>query len=294
MFCGEIQSCLVHLINTSSAHSISRVRLATSQPHLITTSTSTEENLFVPTDQNQANWTHPLHQPPSSILNLVTQHHPLPANSTRTIRLWIRASPLVGRMNVDFLFLYESDTLQQPLRLAERIDRRHWLSFFSFRHRTVKHSSCFETTHSLAINSQCQATGLGEMILPIQIDNLMAVRSSARSSRISSIVDVSRRRIPSTSESNNCQRSVGNGTSKIYRHCRKVPRSPRRFFSSWNDFLSGEIRYGESLSIVFKCVHRDPHGTLAIKNISFDEKKASKYVNFRFVVGFRSKAKPIV
>ena len=116
MFCGEIQSCLVHLINTSSIHSISRVRLSTSQPHLITTTTTTDEKFFVSTDEHQSNWTHPFHQQPSTILTLVNQHHPLPANSTRTIRLWIRASPVAGEMNIDFLFLYESDALQQPLR----------------------------------------------------------------------------------------------------------------------------------------------------------------------------------
>lgn len=116
MFCGEIQSFLVHLINTSSVHSVNRVRLATSQPHLITTSVSNDEDLLSWTDHNHSVWAHPFHQQAPSILNLITQHHPLPPNSTRTVRLWIRASHIAGEMNIDFLFLYESDALQQPLR----------------------------------------------------------------------------------------------------------------------------------------------------------------------------------
>ena len=47
-----------------------------------------------------------------------------------------------------------------------------------FRHRTVKHSSLFIITHSLGFNTQSQSSGLGELILPVQIDNLMAVRIS--------------------------------------------------------------------------------------------------------------------
>lgn len=46
------------------------------------------------------------------------------------------------------------------------------------RYRTVKHSSLFIITHSIGFNSQSQSTGLGELILPVQIDNQMAVRIS--------------------------------------------------------------------------------------------------------------------
>lgn len=115
MFCGEVQSCLVHLINTSPLHSISRIRLVTSQPNLITISPLDEDSLLSYTSESQSNWHHPLHQH-SSVLTLVSHHHPLLANTTRTIRLWLHASPLAGEMNIDFLFLYESDVFQQPLR----------------------------------------------------------------------------------------------------------------------------------------------------------------------------------
>ncbi len=115
MFCGEIQSCLIHLINTSPTHSINRLRLATSQPNLITISPSEDESFLRYINENQSQWTHPLNQQ-SSTLTLVNHHHPLTANSTRTIRLWLRAAHLAGDMNVDFLFLYESDVFQQPLR----------------------------------------------------------------------------------------------------------------------------------------------------------------------------------
>jgi hypothetical protein len=115
MFCGEIQSCLIHLINTSSTHSITRIRLATNQPNLITTSPSEDDSLLTYTNECQSMWNHPLNQQ-SSILTLVNHHQPLKANSTRTIRLWLRASHLAGEMNIDFLFLYESDVFQQPLR----------------------------------------------------------------------------------------------------------------------------------------------------------------------------------
>lgn len=115
MFSGEIQSCLIHLINTSSIHSINRVRLSTNQPNLITISPSEEDSLLTYTNQSESRWNNSLNQQ-SAILNLVNQHHPLPPNSTRTIRLWLCASHLPGEMNVDFLFLYESDAFQQPLR----------------------------------------------------------------------------------------------------------------------------------------------------------------------------------
>jgi hypothetical protein len=116
MFCGEIQSCLIHLIN-NSAHSINRIRLATSQPNLITTSSSEHDSLLIYTNDSQTIYNHSLDHS-SSILTLVNHHHPLTANSTRTIRLWLRASHLAGEMNVDFLFLYESEQFQQPLRLT--------------------------------------------------------------------------------------------------------------------------------------------------------------------------------
>jgi len=116
MFCGEIQSCLIHLINTSSTHTINRIRLATNQPNLITISSSEDDSLLTYTNEYQSLWNHSLH-PQSSILTLVNHHHPLTANSIRTIRLWLCASHLAGEMNIDFLFLYESDVFQQPLRL---------------------------------------------------------------------------------------------------------------------------------------------------------------------------------
>jgi hypothetical protein len=116
MFCGEIQSCLIHLINTSSSHSINRVRLATNQPNLIAISPSEgDDSLLTVTNESQSTWNHSLN-PQSSILTLVNHHHPLTANSTRTIRLWLHASHLAGEMNIDFLFVYESDVFQQPLR----------------------------------------------------------------------------------------------------------------------------------------------------------------------------------
>lgn len=115
MFAGEVQSCLVHLINTSSTHAINRIRLATSQPNLITISSSEESTLLTYTDDIQSQWNHSLTQQ-SSILTLANQPHLVPANSTRTIRLWLHASNLAGEMNIDFLFLYESDGFQQPLR----------------------------------------------------------------------------------------------------------------------------------------------------------------------------------
>jgi len=115
MFCGEIQSCLIHLINTSLTHSINRIRLTTNQPNLITISSYEDDSLLTYTNEFQSIWNHSLNQQ-SSILTLVNHHHPLTANSTRTIRLWLHALHLAGEMNIDFLFLYESDVFQQPLR----------------------------------------------------------------------------------------------------------------------------------------------------------------------------------
>lgn len=115
MFAGEVQSCLVHLINTSSTHAINRIRLATSQPKLITISSSEDSTYSTSTDQIQSQYHHSVSQQ-SSILTLVNQSNVLPANSTRTIRLWVHASHLAGEMNIDFLFLYDSDGFQQPLR----------------------------------------------------------------------------------------------------------------------------------------------------------------------------------
>lgn len=155
MFGGEIQSCLLHLINTSSNHTISRVRLATSQPNLIAISSLEEENLLNYIEQSESIYNHSINQSPS-VLNLINSHHQLQPNSTQTIRLWLRASHLAGEMNMDFMFVYESDQFQQPLR-----------------HRTVKHSALFIITHSIAFQTQAQSTGLGEIILPVQIDNLM-------------------------------------------------------------------------------------------------------------------------
>ena len=115
MFCGEIQSCLVHLINTSTTHSITRVRLATSQTNLLTISSLEEDSLLKATSDCQSTWSH-TGQQQSAVLTLVNPHQPLPANSHRTIRLWLHAAHLAGEMNIDFLFLYESDGFQQPLR----------------------------------------------------------------------------------------------------------------------------------------------------------------------------------
>ena len=115
MFAGEVQSCLVHLINTSSTHAINRIRLATSQPNLIAMSSSEDHTLITSTDDIQSQWNHSLTQH-SPILTLANQPHLIQANSTRTIRLWLHAAHAVGEMNIDFLFLYESDGFQQPLR----------------------------------------------------------------------------------------------------------------------------------------------------------------------------------
>jgi hypothetical protein len=123
MFCGEIQSCLIHLINTSPLHAIHRVRLATSQPQSITISNN--DTFLKHTDQCQSVW-NSADQQSSSILTLVDHEQPLQANSTRTIRLWLHASHLAGEINMDFLFLYESELFQQPLRLVHvRNDRSH-------------------------------------------------------------------------------------------------------------------------------------------------------------------------
>lgn len=116
MFCGEIQSCLIHLINTSPTHSINRVRLITSQPNLITISSSEEDSVLTNTNEFQSTWNHPLTQQ-SPVLTLVAHHHPLEANATRTVRIWFHAAHPAGEMNIDFLFLYESDVFQPPLRL---------------------------------------------------------------------------------------------------------------------------------------------------------------------------------
>mgnify|MGYP006933273228 FL=1 len=118
MFCGEIQSCLVHLINTSSQHTINRVRLATSQPNLIAISSLDEENLLKSTDQSEAIYNHSINHSPS-VLNLINSHHQLQPNSVQTIRLWLRAPHVAGEMNMDFMFVYESEQFQQPLRSVE-------------------------------------------------------------------------------------------------------------------------------------------------------------------------------
>ncbi|CAF3826427.1 unnamed protein product [Rotaria sp. Silwood1] len=125
MFCGEIQSCLIHLINTSLLHSITRIRLVTSQPKLITISSIDEDSLLIYTDECKSIWNHPLNQQ-SSVLTLVSHHHPLLANSTRTIRLWFHASQLAGEMNIDFLFLYESDIDISKSPIADFF--RHFIS----------------------------------------------------------------------------------------------------------------------------------------------------------------------
>ncbi|CAF4227417.1 unnamed protein product, partial [Rotaria sp. Silwood2] len=206
MFCGEIQSCLIHLINTSSMHPITRVRLVISQPNLITVSSIDEDSLLTYTNESKSMWNHPLNQQ-SSVLTLVSHHHPLLANSTRTIRLWLHASHLAGEMNIDFLFLYESDVFQQPLR-----------------HRTVKHSSLFIITHSIGFQTQSQLTGLGELILPVQIDNLMATQNTL---------------------SINVQQ-----LSCISKHWDIKNLSP---------ISQNSIRYGENLSLLFKCKRPENH-----------------------------------
>ena len=130
MFCGEIQSCLIHLTNTSLTHSINRIRLVTSQSKLVTISSIDEDSLLTYTNQSQSIWHHSLNQQ-SPILTLVNHHHPLTANSTRTIRLCLCASHFAGEMNVDFLFLYESDCFQAPLRLFILKIKRDSISYSS-------------------------------------------------------------------------------------------------------------------------------------------------------------------
>ncbi|CAF0878505.1 unnamed protein product [Adineta ricciae] len=229
MFCGEIHSCLVHLINRSTTHAINHVRLTTNQPSLITISSSNEDSLFTYKNESQSIWNHSLnHQ--SSILTLVNQHHPLEPNSTRTVRLWLRASHLAGEMNIDFLFVYESDVFQQPLR-----------------HRTVKHSSLFIISHSIGFNTQAQSTGLGQLMLPVQIDNLMAT--------------------PNTLSINIQQLSCVSKNWHIH-------------YLALNS--KNSIRYGESLSLLFKCTHKEnEHHTLQMKHIdlSADETKKDKFID---------------
>ncbi|CAF3933295.1 unnamed protein product [Adineta steineri] len=229
MFCGEIQSCLIHLINKSSTHSINRIRLATSQPNLITISPSDNDSLLTYTNQSQSIWNHSLQQQ-SSILTLVNPQQPLLANSTRTIRLWLHASHLAGEMNVDFLFLYESDVFQQPLR-----------------HRTIKHSSLFIITHSIGFNTQSQSSGLGELVVPIQIDNLMATPNNLN-------IDV--QQLSCISKQWNIQ--------------------------NLSPVSKNSIRYGESLSLLFKCTHKqNDNDSLQMKHIylSNDETMKDKYID---------------
>ncbi|UJR31903.1 hypothetical protein I4U23_019377 [Adineta vaga] len=229
MFCGEIQSCLIHLINRSPTHAINRIRLAINQPNFITVSSSNDDSLFTYTNESQSIWNHSLSQQ-SSVLTLVNHHHPLQANSTRTVRLWLRASHLAGEMNVDFLFLYESDVFQQPLR-----------------HRTVKHSSLFIITHSIGFNTQTQSTGLGELMLPVQIDNLMTT--------------------PNTLSINIQQLSC---ISKNW-HIHNLS------FNSKNS-----IRYGENLSLLFKCTQgENENDSLHMKHIylSTDETTKDKFID---------------
>ncbi|CAF0821694.1 unnamed protein product [Rotaria sordida] len=229
MFCGEIQSCLIHLINPSSMHSITRVRLVTSQPNLITISSIDEDSLLTYTNESKSIWNHSLNQQ-SSILTLVSHHHPLLANSTRTIRLWLHASHLAGEMNIDFLFLYESDVFQQPLR-----------------HRTVKHSSLFIITHSIGFQTQSQLTGLGELILPVQIENSMAAQNTL-SINVQQLSCISK------------QWDIKN----------------------LSPISQNSIRYGENLSLLFKCKHQENHDdSLQMKHISLvnDETINDKYVD---------------
>ncbi|CAF4134837.1 unnamed protein product [Rotaria socialis] len=229
MFCGEVQSCLVHLINTNTMHSITRVRLITSQPNLITVSSLDDTSLLTYTNESQSLWNHTLHQH-SSVLTLVNHHHPLLANSTRTIRLWLHASNLAGEMNIDFLFLYESDVFQQPLR-----------------HRTVKHSSLFIITHSIGFHTQSESTGLGELTLPVQIDNQMTTPNSLT-------VNVQQ-------------------LSCISKHWNIKNLSPK---------TPNGIRYGENLSLLFKCTHlENDNDSLQMKHIYLgnDETKTDQYVD---------------
>ncbi|CAF1547592.1 unnamed protein product, partial [Adineta steineri] len=223
------QSCLIHLINKSSTHSINRIRLATSQPNLITISPSDNDSLLAYTNQSQSIWNHSLQQQ-SSILTLVNPQQPLLANSTRTIRLWLHASHLAGEMNVDFLFLYESDVFQQPLR-----------------HRTIKHSSLFIITHSIGFNTQSQSSGLGELVVPVQIDNLMATPNNLN-------IDV--QQLSCISKQWNIQ--------------------------NLSPVSKNSIRYGESLSLLFKCTHKqNDNDSLQMKHIylSNDETMKDKYID---------------
>ena len=147
MFCGEIQSCLLNLINTSSTHAINRVRLATSQPSFIAVSSSDDDRLLKTSDQQEMNW-NPSFHPHLSTLQLVSPHHPLAANSTRTVRLWLRASQIPGEMNIDFLFLYDSDQCPPPLRY----DRTFFLCLLK------NHFRLFQTSYSQTFGINCYNT----------------------------------------------------------------------------------------------------------------------------------------
>ncbi|CAF0737248.1 unnamed protein product [Didymodactylos carnosus] len=215
MFCGEIQSCLIHLINLSSQHSISRIKLATSHPDLITISTTNEteeddnDEYYSYTNKSKLLCSKTLYDKTQKVLTLIpksankttSKTNVLEPNAICTLKIWLKASHLVGEINTDFLFLYESDTFQQPLR-----------------YRTVKHSSLFITTSCVGLSAQTESIGLGELLLPLQIDNLTAIQNN---------LQITLRQISCISQKWNV-----NNLSPVYRN---------------------SISCGESLSLLLKC-----------------------------------------
>ncbi|CAF4361521.1 unnamed protein product, partial [Adineta steineri] len=112
-------------------------------------------------------------------------------------------------------------------------------------HRTIKHSSLFIITHSIGFNTQSQSSGLGELVVPIQIDNLMATPNNLN-------IDV--QQLSCISKQWNIQ--------------------------NLSPVSKNSIRYGESLSLLFKCTHKqNDNDSLQMKHIylSNDETMKDKY-----------------
>lgn len=121
----------------------------------------------------------------------------------------------------------------------------------------------------MAFKSQCEPTGLGEIILPIQIENQITVR---RKKHVFISICRLKNEIFQTSSSLNIKVEQLSSVSRQWNIENLSPLSK-----------IDEIRFGENLSILFKCFHRDQHvhhGTLAIKNVSFDKEKHEKVRQF--------------
>ena len=153
-----------------------------------------------------------------------------------------------------------------------------------FRHRTVKHSSLFITAHSLGFNAQSQSTGLGELMLPIQIDNLMTVRTIPASLWMHSYWDSLQS--PNTLSINIQQLSCISKQWNIENlsplsQSRSSSRLPRSKPISLALSMVDSIRYGENLSLLFKCQHRSHSDeTVQMKHmvLSTDESMKNQYV----------------